>query len=436
VRGPRPGALALTVALLLLALAAPAAHAQGDRSILLVLDSSKSMNEDAGNGSTRLDAAKSAVDELVKALPQDAQVGLRVYGARVAESSRAAGCRDSQLVVPVGPLDRDALRARVQALDGRGRTPIGRSLKAAAQDLPAGGRRTLILVSDGGDNCAPPDPCKAAADVSKQGVKLNISVVGLQVNDRVRRQLRCIAEAGGGTYVDARDPNALRDELLAAIARAFRDYTPVGTPVEGGPDAGQAAAVARGQYVDNLQPGDERFYAVPVKRGQRLYAAATAIPPRNFGGTAGFRMELLDPSGKPVTNTDLVQVRSAADVISSAGAKTLSLRAPASARDGVYRLHLSFEGDTEAVTIPVELAIQPLDPGQRPAFVRPPGPLSTALGAKAPGGGPTATPTPAPQPEQAEDSASPSAPALAGAGIGGLLVGLFGGRALLRRRRT
>jgi Ca-activated chloride channel family protein len=293
----------------------------------------------------------------------------------------------------------------------------------------------VILVSDGGDNCAPPDPCRAAADVSKQGVKLSISVVGLQVNERVRRQLRCIAKAGGGTYVDASAPNTLRDELLAAIARAFRDYRPVGTPVHGGPAPGQAAAVGRGQYVDELQPGDERYYAVQAKRGQRLYAAATAIPPRDFGGTAGFRMELLDPSGKPVDRTDLVQVRSAADFTSSAGAKTLSLRTREAARDGVYRLHLTFEGDTEAVTIPVELAIQLLGPGQRPAFVRPPGPLSVALGAKAPGGGPSATPTPAPEPERADDSNAPSAPALAGAGIGGLLVGLVGGRALLRRRR-
>ena len=95
--------------------------------------------------------------------------------------------------------------------------------------------RAVVLVSDGGDNCAPPDPCKAAAKVARGGVDLSISVVGLQVNERVRRQLQCIADAGGGAYVDANDPDALRDELLAALARAFRSYDPTGTPVEGGP---------------------------------------------------------------------------------------------------------------------------------------------------------------------------------------------------------
>ena len=47
----------------------------------------------------------------------------------------------------------------------------------------------------------------------------------------MRRQLQCIADAGGGTYVDANDPDALRRELLAAFARAFRAYEPSGTPV-------------------------------------------------------------------------------------------------------------------------------------------------------------------------------------------------------------
>jgi hypothetical protein len=86
--------------------------------------------------------------------------------------------------------------------------------------------------------------------------------------------------------------------------------------------------------------------------------------------------------------------------------------------------------------IPVELAIQLLGPGERPAFVRPPGPLPAALGPRtAPGATATPTPKPTAQPraEGAEDS--PSAPALAGVGVAGLLVGLLGGSALLRRRR-
>ena len=287
------------MALVLAGLLTPPAVAQEQqRSVLLILDGSKSMNDDAGDGRTRLDAAKAALGEVIKVLPEDAQVGLRVYGSKVSDVSRAEGCRDSALVTPVGPLDRDALSGSVEALQGKGRTPIGRSLLAAPGDLPKRGVRTVVLVSDGGDNCAPPDPCKAAAKVARGGVDLSISVVGLQVNARVRRQLECIADAGGGSYVDANDPDALRDELLAALARAFRSYEPTGTPVEGGAVPEQAPRIGEGQYLDALRPGEERFYAVELAPAQKLFTSVTAIPARGLDGSAAFRARLIAPDGE------------------------------------------------------------------------------------------------------------------------------------------
>ncbi|MEA2177354.1 MAG: Ca-activated chloride channel, partial [Solirubrobacteraceae bacterium] len=81
--------------------------------MLVILDGSDSMNEDAGDGGNRLDAAKSALGELIDAVPEGANVGLRVYGSEVSDVSRAEGCRDTKLVSPVAPLDRDDLRAKV-----------------------------------------------------------------------------------------------------------------------------------------------------------------------------------------------------------------------------------------------------------------------------------------------------------------------------------
>ena len=212
-----------------------------------------------------------------------------MYGNELSGVSRAEGCRDTNLVTPVGPLNRDDFRSKVEALEGKGRTPIGRSLLKAPDDLGPSGDRTVILVSDGGDNCAPPPPCEAARRVSQRGVKLSISVVGLQVNERVRRQLKCIAEAGGGTYVDASDPEALKRELLAAFARAFRGYEPSGTPVQGAPELDAAPVIGEGQYLDGISPGEEKFYAVDVKPGQKLYASAVAIPPRDLEGSGAVR---------------------------------------------------------------------------------------------------------------------------------------------------
>ena len=288
-------AACIAVATFVLPATALAQSPENRNRALIVLDASKSMNEDAGNGGTRLDAAKQAVGTLVDRLPSGAPLGLRVYGAKVAETSREEACRDTELAVPVGPLDKEAMRSTVQALNGKGRTPIGNSLLAVPDDLgPSEGRRTVILVSDGGDNCAPPDPCEAARQVSKQGVDLSISVVGLQVNERVRRQLECIAKAGGGTYVDVQDADELADELAAALSRAFRSYEPAGTKVTGGPANRQAAVIQAGLFQDAIRPGETRWYAVDVPEGRRLLTSVSAIPSFEDEGQSALRTELLD----------------------------------------------------------------------------------------------------------------------------------------------
>ena len=103
------------------------------------------------------------------------------------------------------------------------------------------------------------------------------------------------------------------------------------------------------------------------------------------------------------------------------------MRAKPAPADGVYRLGAVLERGSfgSEAEIPLELAIQPLDEGERPAFVRPPGALPAALGAGKVGT-PTPTPskTPAPAPEAEAKDSSPSAPALAGAAAAGLVVGL------------
>jgi Ca-activated chloride channel family protein len=392
------------------------------------------MNEDAGDGGTRLDAAKAALGELIDAVPEGAQVGLRVYGNELSGVSRARGCGDTNLVTPVGPLDRDEFKAQVDALEGKGRTPIGRSLLKAPEDLGSSGDRTVILISDGGDNCAPPPPCEAARKIAQRGLKLSISVVGLQVNERVRRQLECIAEAGGGTYVDAQDPEALRRELLAAFARAFRGYEPTGTPTQGTPDREAAPVLGEGQYLDEIRPGETKHYAVEVGPGQKLFASAVAIPPRGLDGSAGFDGRLITPEGEEADQADnilgyqfLGQYGNVID-LGMRGEQTAAPGVESEYRPGRWTVELELEtGDLEPQAVPVEIGIQVLDPNE---------PAGQAL---KPGG--TATPTPSATPsaspsEKGDDDGGGSGPALVIPGLAGLVIGAVGGFLAMRRRRT
>ena len=402
----------------------------------MILDGSDSMNENAGDGGTRLDAAKSALGELIDAVPEGAKVGLRVYGNKLSGVSRAEGCRDTNLVTPVGPLDRDGFKSEVEALEGKGRTPIGRSLLKAPDDLGPDGDRTVILISDGGDNCAPPAPCNAARQVAQRGVKLSISVVGLQVDGRVRRQLQCIADAGGGTYVDAQDPDALRRELLAAFARAFRGYDPAGTPVQGTPEADAAPTIGEGQFLDSIRPGETKHYAVDVKPGQKLFASAVAVPPRGMGGSGGFYGRLITPQGEQLSEQSNVldwdyygQYGNVIDL----GMRSKQVAAPgieSEVQPGRWLVQLRLEtGDLDPEAIPVELGIQVLDPNEKAGQATEPGKAATPA--------PSATPTPSASPKDGGDGdGGGSGLAVVIPGVAGLLIGAAGGFVAMRRRRA
>ena len=149
------------------AAAAAVAPVESTAPVMIVLDASGSMKADDAPG-VRMDAAKAAVTSLVGTLPTGSEVGLMVYGTGTgsADAEKAAGCRDITTLTPVGPLDAATMTAQVATVQASGYTPIGESLRAAAAALPAEGPRSIVLVSDGEDTCAPPTPCDVAAELT------------------------------------------------------------------------------------------------------------------------------------------------------------------------------------------------------------------------------------------------------------------------------
>jgi Ca-activated chloride channel family protein len=272
-------------------------------SVLILMDASKSMAERVGGGGTRLDAAKRSLRTLVDGLPDDARVGLRLYGHRVAGAGRAAGCRDTELVSPVGTLDRAALKAQIDAYRAVGSTPIGRSLRAAATDLPASGQSTIVLVSDGGDNCAPPDPCRVAEQIAAAGRTVSIQSIGFRVSGHAREQLRCIAAHAHGVYRSAENAQELAVALRALSARAMRTFRPAGRRVTGGSSARTATPIGAGSYLDVVQSDQDRWYSISMARGQRLAVSAVVVSPcpveHDLADAIGTRLvlDVADPAG-------------------------------------------------------------------------------------------------------------------------------------------
>jgi Ca-activated chloride channel homolog len=285
------GALAALLCVSLLGAGPAVAHAQEPSEAvelaptMVVLDASGSMTADDPAGGTKMEAAKRAVHTFLDAAPDAAPVGLAAYGTSTGNSQaeRAQGCQDVTVLSPPTPLDRAGLGAAVDDLVPRGYTPIGRSLQVAAEQLPQEGPRSIVLVSDGVDTCAPPEPCDVVRTLAGQGVDLVVHAVGFGVDGEARAQLSCIAQATGGTYTDAPDADALQRVLPRVTGSALRNYQPAGTPIAGAATSEAAPVAASGQHLDTIGQREERFYAVDVPEGATAYFSATVSFPRIAG---------------------------------------------------------------------------------------------------------------------------------------------------------
>lgn len=268
-----------------------------DSKAALVLDASWSMAEEDVDGGSRMDAAKQASHDLVNSLPEQANLGLLAYGMREsnAPDNREKGCRDIETLVPVGKLDKDELNSKIDEMTPKGYTPIGNSLKAAAEELGDSGERTIILVSDGIDTCAPPPVCEVAKELAGDGFDLTIHTVGFKTDEEARKELECVAEAGGGEFMEADDAGSLAESLKFLAQRDAETYQTAGTEFEYSDTPEDAKWLGEGRYHTNIDvsvkenPQDEvkkRYFNLAIPEGHDAIVTTTLIADRSASGRA------------------------------------------------------------------------------------------------------------------------------------------------------
>lgn len=185
-----------------------AGGASANDQAMLVLDASGSMWGKAA-GTTKIEAARTAVAAMLDAWPAGTQLGLMAYGHR-----RKGDCVDIEILrAPTDP-DAGAVQALVAALNPKGMTPIGAAVQQAAEALKfTEHKATVILVSDGEETCNA-DPCALGAELEKLGVDFTAHVVGFDLPEgKAREQLQCLARNTGGRYLEARDAGGLAEAL-------------------------------------------------------------------------------------------------------------------------------------------------------------------------------------------------------------------------------
>jgi len=209
------------LATFLLSTAIPlASAAEGERSIVLVLDASGSMNARLPDGATRIDAAKAAVADVVGKAAPGTRLALRVYGHQSPTARK--DCKDTALVVGFDTVEhnRAAIVDATRGIRAQGYTPINHALTLAAGDLTKeeSSERIVVLVSDGKETCEG-DPCVTAKALVAADAKLVVHTIGFGVDAAARRQLQCIAAMARGTYSDAGTSRELAAALGAAASK-------------------------------------------------------------------------------------------------------------------------------------------------------------------------------------------------------------------------
>ena len=233
-------------------------------NIELVFDASGSMREQGKkiDGRLKIDVAKDVMMQIIRELPDGMKVGLRVYGQRIREG-REGDCRDSQLVVSFGALDRESLLRQVQEISALGTTPLAYSLVRAARDLAAEpGAKLILLVTDGKEECNG-SPRDVAASLTALGMKLRVDVVGFALaEEAVKQEMENVAAVTGGRFFDAQDAAALQASILDSLAAPYDVIDGAGVRIAGGIVNQGAIEVPRGIYTIAVH-GTSEVFTIP-----------------------------------------------------------------------------------------------------------------------------------------------------------------------------
>jgi len=218
------------------------------KNLEIILDLSGSMKLPLGK-STRIATARKVLRDVVAKIPDDFNVGLRVYGHRYGSRQKET-CTDSELVWPIQKLNRQRLLSIVESKQPRGETPLVYSVLQTATDLRTVGGGSVILITDGEESCHG-DMAAAARELKASGVDVNLKILGFTLTGKqVQQDLSQLAMATGGRYYSAEDGEALgRALLMAAVDKmSFVVLDAAGHAAGEGQTDSAAIDLAPGEY--------------------------------------------------------------------------------------------------------------------------------------------------------------------------------------------
>jgi len=232
------------------------------KNLLVILDLSGSMNLPLGK-STRIKTAREVLHDVLARIPDDFQLGLRLYGHRFGSRQKGT-CTDSELVVPIGRDTRTSILREVDGTRPRGETPLVYSVMQAIDDLKKAGGGGVVLITDGEESCGG-DFSAAAKAIHDSGLDFRLNIVGFTLTGQTaKQQLGALASESGGHYYTAADGPALSRAVVAATINRFPYSVTDAT----------GAVVAQGEAGDPGQEVPAGTYTLVVKAGDESLSLA------------------------------------------------------------------------------------------------------------------------------------------------------------------
>ncbi|MED1608134.1 VWA domain-containing protein [Cytobacillus kochii] len=190
-------------------------------NVEIVLDASGSMANYMGS-KTRMDLAKESIEEFASTLPEDVNLSLRVYGheGSGSDEDKKMSCAANELVYESQTYNESELSSALNSFEPAGWTPLAQSIKEAKEDLSKYSgkehKNVVYIVSDGIETCDG-DPVAAAKELKDSGISPVVNVIGFDLASKDEQQLKDIAKAADGSYVNVNNQNQLNDELSKTV---------------------------------------------------------------------------------------------------------------------------------------------------------------------------------------------------------------------------
>ena len=193
--------------------------------VLLVLDVSGSMGEDAGNGQTKMDVAKDAAIQSLEQFKGDDLVGLRIFTTNLSQQEP----RDYLDLVPIGPITqtREQMASKIRTLTPLEGTPLYTTTKASydtvKQSYDPKRINAVVLLTDGRNEDERNNNLDALLNSLRSGSEglsstpVRVFTIAFGAESDLPT-LKRIAEATNAAAYDAKDPQTINNVFTAVVS--------------------------------------------------------------------------------------------------------------------------------------------------------------------------------------------------------------------------